>query len=375
MINPESARIEEFEEVIKLINKVFRISNKYNPTMQQEFPLLLNKDNIENMIVIKENGKIVSDVNYLIQDVLIQGIKVKVASIGAVCTGREYEGKGYSSKILDKVEEKMYDDGVDIVLISGDRSLYTRRMCSKVKNFYKYTMVPKDISLNLDIQEYDEKYINEIMQMYNQNATRYFRTKEQFEILLKSATTPFGNYTYKKLIIKKDDKLIGYIVIRLIDEEGKKSGQIIELNLAPNYVHNTISYLSYKYDLDYIDHWVHVKDYKNHIEKYDEVCIDYLHGTIKIINYEKLCKSLYYYFIQYVDKKTLDNTQFKDLSGKYLIKYKDEEILIENVDSLNKLFFEGKINKESLNEKPHIKKFIKDVFPINFVWPTNLNYQ
>ncbi len=83
MITPKSAKIEEFEEVIKLINKVFRISNGYNPTMQQEFPLLLNKNNIDNMIVIKENENIVSDVNYLIQDVLIQGVKLKVASIGS----------------------------------------------------------------------------------------------------------------------------------------------------------------------------------------------------------------------------------------------------------------------------------------------------
>ncbi|MEJ8554552.1 GNAT family N-acetyltransferase [Tepidibacter sp. Z1-5] len=375
MIKPKSAKIEEFEEVIKLINKVFRISNGYNPTMQQEFPLLLNKNNIDNMIVIQENENIVSDVNYLIQDVLIQGVKLKVASIGAVCTDPEHEGKRYSSKILDKVEEKMYDDGVDIVLISGDRSLYTRRMCSKVKNFYKYTMVPKDIALNLDIQEYNEKYINEMIQMYNHNSTRYFRTKEEFEILLKAATIPWGNYTYKKLVIKKDDKLIGYIVIRIIDKQGKKLGQIIELNLASNYISHTISYLAYKYDLDYVDYWVHVKDYNNHIEEYDEACIDHLHGTIKIINYEKLCRSLYDYFAQYVDKEVLDNMEFKDLNEKYLIKYKDEELLIENVEVLNKLIFEGKVKEESLNKKPYIKEFIQDVFPINFVWSANLNYQ
>ncbi|MCT4508459.1 MAG: GNAT family N-acetyltransferase [Tepidibacter sp.] len=375
MIKPESAKIEEFEEVIKLINKVFRISRGYNPTMQQEFPLLLNKDNIENMIVIKENKKIVSDVNYLIQDILIQGIKIKTASIGAVCTDKEHEGKRYSSKILDRVEEKMYDDGVDIVLISGDRSLYTRRMCSKVKNFYKYTITPKDIQLNLDIQEYNEKYINQMIQMYNQNSTRYFRTKNQFETLLKSATIPFGNYKYKKLVIKKDDNLIGYIVIRLIDKEEKKIGQIIELNLAPNYVNDTISYLAYKYDLDYVDYWVHVKDCKNHIENSDEVSIDYLHGTIKIINYEKLCKNLHNYFSQYLDNEILDNMEFEDLDNRYLIKYKDEELVIENVDSLNKLFFEGKIKEEVLNEKPHIEKFIKDIFPLDFVWTANLNYQ
>ena len=374
LLKPESAKREEFEYVIKLVNKVFRISRGHNPTMQQEFPLLLNKDNTDNIIVIKENDEIVSDVNYLIQDVLIQGVKLKVASIGAVCTDSEYEGKRYSSIILDKVEEKMYDDGVDIVLISGDRSLYTRRMCSKIKNFYKYTILPKNISLNVDIEEYNEKYINEMIQNYNQNSTRYFRTKEQFEILLKAATMPWGNYTYKKLIIKEDDRLIGYIVIRIIDEEEKKLGQIIELNLPSNYVHDNISCIAYKYDLNYVDYWVHIKDYKNHIENYDDVCIDYLHGTVKIINYEKLYRNLYDYFAQYVNKEDLDNIEVKDLNGKYVIKYKDEELLIKDIECLNKLFFEGKI-KGDLSKKPNIEKFIKNVFPINFVWPANLNYQ
>ena len=71
MINPRSAKIEEFESAINLINKVFRISRGHNPTMQYEFPMLLNQDNIENMIVISKDGQVVSDVNYLIQDVSI----------------------------------------------------------------------------------------------------------------------------------------------------------------------------------------------------------------------------------------------------------------------------------------------------------------
>ena len=39
-VNPRSAKPEEFESVINLINKVFRDLRGHKPTMQQEFPLL-----------------------------------------------------------------------------------------------------------------------------------------------------------------------------------------------------------------------------------------------------------------------------------------------------------------------------------------------
>ncbi|WP_131066447.1 GNAT family N-acetyltransferase, partial [Clostridioides difficile] len=66
-LRPRSAKLEEFDKVIELINYVFRISRNHKPTMMEEFPLLLSKNNIENMIIISEDDKVVSDVNYLIQ--------------------------------------------------------------------------------------------------------------------------------------------------------------------------------------------------------------------------------------------------------------------------------------------------------------------
>ena len=85
-LRPRSAKLEEFDKVIELINYVFRISRSHKPTMMEEFPLLLSKNNIENMIIISEDDKVVSDVNYLIQDVSIQGNRLKVAAMGGVCT-------------------------------------------------------------------------------------------------------------------------------------------------------------------------------------------------------------------------------------------------------------------------------------------------
>ncbi|MCC0639952.1 MULTISPECIES: GNAT family N-acetyltransferase [unclassified Clostridioides] len=381
-IKPRSAKVEEFDKVTGLINYVFRISRNYKPTMVEEFPLLLNKDNIENMIIISENEKVVSDVNYLVQDVSIQGNKLKVAAIGGVCTHPDYEKKGYSSKILDKAEEKMFSDGVDVLIISGTRSLYSRRNCSVVKSFYKYTIKPENIEIPYEIVEFDETNfekdadLDKMIELYNQNSTRFIRTRDEFKKLLHAATIAWGPIDYKKVFIKENSNIIGYLIIRTIKKEGSIIGEVVEIGVNNINVENVLKYVTNKFGLEYLDYKVHVRNLKDQLECNELKSLDYQQGTIKIINYSKLCDNLKGYFNQYVDSELLEHIEFKQVENKYIIKYKEEELMIESLDKLNKLFFER--NEEQYNEFKHLKKiyeFTTKVFPIDFPWTANLNYQ
>ncbi|MGX9757042.1 GNAT family N-acetyltransferase [Clostridioides difficile] len=381
-IKPRSAKVEEFDKVTGLINYVFRISRNYKPTMVEEFPLLLNKDNIENMIIISENEKVVSDVNYLVQDVSIQGNKLKVAAIGGVCTHPDYEKRGYSSKILDKAEEKMFSDGVDVLIISGTRSLYSRRNCSVVKSFYKYTIKPENIEIPYEIVEFDETNfekdtdLNKMIELYNQNSTRFIRTRDEFKKLLHAATIAWGPIAYKKVFIKENNNIIGYLIVRTIKKEGSIIGEVVEIGLNNINVENVLKYVTNKFGLEYLDYKVHVRNLKEQLECNELKSLDYQQGTIKIINYRKLCDNLKGYFNQYVGSELLENIEFKQVENKYIIKYKEEELIIESLDKLNKLFFEK--NEEQHNEFKHLKniyEFTTKVFPIDFPWTANLNYQ
>lgn len=262
-----------------------------------------------------------------------------------------------------------------MVSISGTRTLYTRRKCSLVKNFNKYITYPKDKDINLEIKEYDKSYLNEIIKIYNQNSTRFLRTKEQFETLLESATIPWGNFTYKKLVVFRENKVIGYIILRIIDDETLK-GEIREIYIDSKYNYEVVQYIANKYNLEYVIQNVHIKDFINQPNLFDEKKLSYLDGSIKIINYENLCKNLYGYFNQYVDTDFLNEIEFRTTDNKYIIKYKDEILVIDDIDKLNKLFLEGSnIIKRELKNLNNINKFVNSVFPINFVWTSNLNYQ
>ena len=373
---PTNVRIYEFDEVINLINEVFRTTHGHKPTMMEEFPLLLNKQNIENMTIIKEDNQIVSGVNFVMSIVEIENSKLDIASIGAVCTKKGYEHRGYSSEILDHVEEKIIDKGADIMLISGDRSLYTRRKCSKVKNFNKVKIQPLCILTDvISILDYEEKYLDEMYDLYNESSIKYVRSKSDFKTLLQSATMPWGSCSYKKFIIKEKDDFIGYMVLRIMDEDVRR-GEIAEIYLKNFNLFDLISQVAYMENLAYIEYWLHIND-KVELNEGINYSLDYLHGTIKIMNFEKLCKNLKGYFEHKVGEEIYKEIQFKDYDNKYLIQYRDEKLTIEDVSELNKLIFEG-ISEMEIKEKFEIrvlKEFLEKSFPLPFVWTKNLNYQ
>ncbi|WP_102401143.1 GNAT family N-acetyltransferase [Haloimpatiens massiliensis] len=382
-----SARREDFEEVLKLINHVFRDTRGENSTMGQEFPLLLNINNIGNMIGIYENNKPVSEVNFLKEKIYIESATINAASIGGVCTHENFRGKNYASRILDRVEEKMYKDGVDVVLISGERTLYTRRQCMKVKNFYKYTITPENLGKphmeknavksesNLCINKYQEKYFDSMVQIYNLNSTRYKRTFKEFSTLLRAATIPWGSYTYDKYVITRDDEFLGYIILRIINDENKY-GQVIECAGKAEYIHECLKRIAYEKKLSYINCYVHIKDTKGYLSISEERELDCLHGTVKIINFKSFMENLKPYFYQYVEEEIVDKFKFVNGEDGLHIIIEDEDLKIPSIGIATKLVFEGVKDKgDLLEETPKVKKFINKVFPIPFVWTANLNYQ
>lgn len=385
MENPRSAKKEEFGKVIELINHVFRLSRGHKPTMQAEFPLLLNESNVENMIIINNGEKPVSTVNYMHEHILIQGVKVKAASIGGVCTYEEYRKKGYSSKILDKVEEKMHRENIDFALVSGERSLYTRRGFMQVKNFYKYTFKPKKTEMDFNLAEYENEHFPHVIDMYNNKATRYYRTLEDFQILLNSATIPWGNFTYKKYVLvdkegsfhwEKGIKVLGYVIVRIITEHEKKYGEIVETAGATEILSEAFTNIAYNLNLDELTYNVNLKDREAYVNGYSKVELGYMGGTVKIINFKSFMNNLKPLFYQYTDKEIVDNMEFYEEDEHCIFKYKDEIIKIKGKENITNLVFAGTMEGNvDFSGAPNIEKLITYNFPIVFTWPYNLNYQ
>ncbi|AWZ48939.1 GNAT family N-acetyltransferase [Clostridiaceae bacterium 14S0207] len=418
MEGPRETKNNEYEKVILLINNIFRTNKGYKPTMQYEFPILLNKDNRENMRIIVEDNKPVSCVNFVQREILVEGAKIDVASIGAVCTNKEYRGKGYSSLLLEDVEKKMYEDGVDLLLVSGTRALYQRRGCTMTRNFLSYKVLPENITIDFKIREYKNQDLEKIVPLYNSLSTRFYRSYNDFKKLIDSAVFPWGTFTYKRCVIVENEEVTGYIFIRIINEDILR-GEVVELFGSPNKIYNALKYLAYENKLEFIEYKVNTQDKINKLSKEVQSQSCYQEGTLKIINFEKFMCNLKPYFLQYIDRtilnelvfkveqigeieenkkevgvnyKVLDNNEdgfkldvkediLKDIElikehRIYKFIFKNQVIEINNVIDLNKLVFEGAESlKIDFKDKETLRKFITTVFPIPFVYVANLNYQ
>ncbi|HBF6251006.1 TPA: GNAT family N-acetyltransferase, partial [Clostridioides difficile] len=241
---------------------------------------------------------------------------------------------------------------------------------------------PEDVKIAYEIVEFDETNfekdndLDKMIELYNQNSTRFIRTRDEFQKLLHAATIAWGPIGYKKVFIKENNNIIGYLIIRTIKKEDSTVGEVAEIGLNSVNVENILKYVANKFGLESLNYKVHVKNLKDQLKCNGTKSLDYQQGTMKIINFTKLCDSLRSYFSQYVDFELLKYMEFKQVENKYIIKYKEEELVIENLDKLNKLFFEK--NEEQYNEFKHLKniyEFATKAFPVDFPWTANLNYQ
>lgn len=71
-------------------------------------------------------GKVVSAVGIAHHRVYLPDSRLRVGSIGGVSTQPDYRGLGLASLLMQHCTRKLYDQGARLMLISGERGLYTR---------------------------------------------------------------------------------------------------------------------------------------------------------------------------------------------------------------------------------------------------------
>lgn len=378
MEGPRACKKEEFEEVINLINHVFRISKGFKPTMKEEFPLLLNEENLKNIRIIVEDGKVVASLSFYKTNILIEGVPINAASVGSVCTDEKYRGKGYASMLLDDAEKIMREEDIDIMLVSGTRNLYLRKGCSRAGWCIKFEVPPEEkIDDSIELVEYSDEYLNDMIRIYNKEATRYYRSFYEFKNLLKGATTPWGNFTYKVYLLKKSGMFEGYVILRII-HDGIKRGEVVEFSGDRRIIYEGLKQIMVLLSLEHISVICTFNDWMINIirEKklrYEEINLS---GTIKILNFARFMDKLRPYFRQYVDRDIVESVNFREDNGIYIFEIGEEMIEINDINKLTKLVFGDKgFNADELGGGFAIDNFIHSVFPLPFVWPRNLNYQ
>lgn len=187
---PRALAPDEWEQLNHVVSAVFR------PEMFRDYPQLFNETNRENLRVIAADGKVVAHVGYIHRPASLIGCRVEVANIGGVATLDEYRGKGYASACFQDACAKAARDGVDIMLISGGRGLYTRVGCRQVGRGTSFSLTPADVAplrtahppgpTSFSLRPVDQTAIPTLQGLYAGEPARFLRRLEDWEMAFES---------------------------------------------------------------------------------------------------------------------------------------------------------------------------------------------
>jgi len=194
-----------------------------------EFPHYFHPDNLENLFVFVDQGRVVSHFGMTRRWASLEGSTVGVASVGAVATYEEYRGKGLATQLFEHSRREMIAHGIDFMLISGGRGLYRRAGAADFGTNYTGVLDPGSISLpaerGITISEFEHADFDACRLAYSQKAVHYVRTRDDWE--------GFLNCRYamcllcNMIVLRQDGVFAGYMVFSKTSPDG--SSRMVEL--------------------------------------------------------------------------------------------------------------------------------------------------
>ena len=127
MDGPRLVRRVEIAHLSGLLCAIFGFDQYYD---KAEFTRALARPvHLRGGTIVAEHGRPVSYILHVVAEVSVHGCRLKVASIGGVCTDPAYRKRGYAGRVLEQTLQRATAAGARVLIVSGDRSLYRRNHC------------------------------------------------------------------------------------------------------------------------------------------------------------------------------------------------------------------------------------------------------
>ncbi len=190
MEGPRPAKKEEFDELMILLDQVFKPGGERS--LRDEFPhVYINQEKmLKNMIIVKENGQVVSHASIIPLKVFVSESVLEVGGIGGVATKAKYRRRGFASRILNYCISRMKEYGFDISILWGLRDCYRRLGWELGGREYIYTLTKRSIPLldskSAQVWKYegDEGDLEKIIRIHGREPMHVMRSRDTYKLLL-----------------------------------------------------------------------------------------------------------------------------------------------------------------------------------------------
>ncbi len=228
---PRCALGGELGSIAELADAVFMSGR--TGIMGDLFPRLFHRDNLENLFVFSEAGRVVCHVGMIERRARIAACELQVACMGAVATHETCRGRGMASQLVLAALDKARADGVDVVLISGDRTLYRRVGAFPVGCDFQCVadarVLERAHDPRLRVRGAFPGDLSACSAAYDAKPVRFVRPMREWKDRTGSNAAAEGRHHL--LVVEEEGAFRGYAAVNREDERGY--GEVVEIGGAP----------------------------------------------------------------------------------------------------------------------------------------------
>lgn len=360
---PLSITEQDFQDVVDLINRVFRPNGG---DMSRDYSRHVSLSNADNVRVIKQHGRVVSHVATSIRPVCLNGIVTKVAGIGAVATHPDARGQGFASLLMRDAVERSVAQGADIMLISGDEGIYKRMHAVECGRFPELRLSKNHCQL-LDQVEIalagDD--IDAIIRLWDTMPTRYILPREDWEALAQC----------KHVMDKPSDWWLARFHNRpvgagMVHRAGTELS-ILDWAGHPSALEGAAAFWFDHYRVETIRYTAAMESilplsWRAAVER-----IRCFEGTVLVIEAQRFMERAKEFCVQRIGEQNFRKLNISGSEQELVFRLDDEELRFINGGAIAQLFF-GHRELNILDRNPaadtELMRLLRAIFPIPLVW-------
>lgn len=184
---PRHPRPEELEAVLSTVNQVIRGAKNLPPTMARDYAHVYNCDNIQNILIISHEKKVICSVGIWVNNILLGDATLRVGGINGLVTLPEYRRRGLGLEVMEAAHHRMAEIGCQVGLLTTKIPNWYRRLdwehagCLRTYHFNRsnINLLPP-LQSNNELREAGEEGIAEMVRLRNAERLGGIREPESF---------------------------------------------------------------------------------------------------------------------------------------------------------------------------------------------------
>jgi predicted N-acetyltransferase YhbS len=370
---PRSLRTGEMAALRELEAKVFR------PSMPDEYPQVFNEDTYEGLTVCFDGSRCVSHVGMVERSASLFGCRVAVGLIGGVATDPEYRGQGLAGACVDHAFAKARRDGIDFLMISGDRSLYLRRDCVAVGRDSLFTLSSTNADSlikslpSVRIEPITEAELPLIRDLYRQEPVRFLRHQEDYQDLFRCDIVLDQLSDFLAIRVPGSESLQAYLIV---PRRADKRGNFVISEIAGDrraVLSAACQLFSRSQDLSQLQIYASRHDTQLHSLltqaglQPETVTTS---GTVRLVNFPQLMDRLHPLLNETLGRRIASALSFQEEGDTCIFRFGNEALRVGRADAARLLFGTPDRSEESLYDSlgNEFATILRTLLPFPALW-------